>query len=106
MKQCKPSILFLDYVRQIVTGNRCHVSEITIGAVVLAHARPFINPFEAASRTYVLVAKPSHWCLWLEMGPNTIVSARNELEIAVITKNLELLPNLLLNVSIVGIEDA
>lgn len=48
-----------DHFRQVVAFVRRHMPRTAIGAIVVAHARPFVAPFGIAASTFVVVAVPS-----------------------------------------------
>jgi hypothetical protein len=49
-----------DYRGQIFAVGRRHVTGAAMRAVVIAHARPFVEPLAAAAGTDVTIAEPCH----------------------------------------------
>jgi hypothetical protein len=76
-------------------------------AIIVAHERPFVRPFMIATGAPVMIAVPGHWSFpevgESAFGPQTIISTRDEIEVAAISQKLQLLANFWTHVSIAGI---
>ena len=97
----------LDNFGQFIAIHWRHMPGVAFRTVIVAHSGPFILPFMAAAPAFVVIAIPSHATAPAgesSSKPQTIVSARHEIEITPISQKLEPLAYLGPYVFIFGIE--
>jgi hypothetical protein len=73
-KSDKLMTILFDNLGEVVAVAGRHMASATVGAIVIAHAGPFIGPPTSAARTLVVVGEPSHLPLLRLVRPQLAIA--------------------------------